>query len=217
VATYDGLFFRTKDEQDLVRSDKYQSDYVWEGLNPFTGETVIVDGCPLNSYGPYMNDGLNYKDANATLVFGSDGKIYVETTTTVSKNAELLLSYGHLYWLDPAHWEKLPEETKHAILNYYKCDSPCTSRPIIHDTTESATSRPLSSTGTGHPGHYGSQDYSFSDATAHPRMTRPGSPFAYLRRRPRPRFFYKIISKESLALMHISHYYIISPAIMNYP
>jgi hypothetical protein len=47
-----------------------------------------------------MNDGLDFKEANATLVFGSDDKIYVETITTVPKNAELLLSYGPLYWLN---------------------------------------------------------------------------------------------------------------------
>ena len=131
VALYDGIHFRTKAEQELVRSDKYKSAYVWEGLNPFTGETVIVDGSPLNSYGPYMNDGLDHREANATLVFGSDGKIYVETITTVSRYSELLLSYGHQYWLDPALWDTLPEDTKISILNYYKCDPPRTTRPSI--------------------------------------------------------------------------------------
>ena len=94
----------------------------------------MVDGSPLNSYGPYMNDGLDFKEANAILVFGSDGKIYVETTTTVSMHAELLLSYGQLYWLDPAHWNNLPEHTKRSILNYYKCDPPQTPRAQIDDT-----------------------------------------------------------------------------------
>jgi exonuclease III len=135
VATYDGIHFRTRVEQDYVRSDKYQSDYVWEGINPFTRETVMVDGSPLNSYGPYMNDGLDYKEANAILVFGSDGRIYVETSTTVSKNAELLLSYGQLYWLDPAHWDNLPESTKESILTFYKCDPPQTLRTPIDDIT----------------------------------------------------------------------------------
>jgi len=103
VATYDGIHYRTRAEQDHVRSNNYQSDYAWEGINPFTGETVMVDSRPLNSYGPYMNDGLDVKEANVTLVFGSDCKIYVETITTVPKNVELLLSYGPLFWLDPSH------------------------------------------------------------------------------------------------------------------
>jgi len=97
VATYDGIHYHSRAEQDHVKSNKYQSDYVWEGINPFTKETVMVDSRPLNSYGPYMNDGLDFKEANATLVFGSDGKIYVKTITTVPKNAKLLLSYGPLY------------------------------------------------------------------------------------------------------------------------
>jgi len=146
-----------------------------------------------------MNDGLDYKEANATLVFGSDGKIYVETSTAVSKNAELLLSYRHLYWLDPAHWEKLPEETKHAILNYYKCDPPRTFRPIIHDTTESDTSRPLSSTGTGHSGHHGSQDFNFTRCYGTSKDDNTRISFCYLEKTTRLRFFYKIMSPESLA------------------
>jgi len=121
-----------------VRSEKYQSNYVWKGINPFTGETVMVDGSPLNSYGPYMNDKLDFKKANATLVFGSDGKIYVETSTTVSKNAELLLSYGLFYWLDPAYWSNLPESTINSILHYYKCDPPQILRPSIGDISQSS-------------------------------------------------------------------------------
>jgi len=133
-------------EQDHVRSDKYQSDYVWEGFNPFTGETVMVDGSPLNSYGPYMSDGLEYKEANAILVFGSDGRIYVETSTTVSKHAELLLSYGQLYWLDPAHWNNLSESRKQSILKYYECDPPQTMRaPLDHLNHTSINSQPAAS------------------------------------------------------------------------
>ena len=138
VAMYDGIHFRTKEEQEWVRSDKYQSDYAWEGLNPYTGETVIVDGSPLTSYGPYMNDGLDHKEANVTLVFGTDGKIYVETITTVSKHSELLFSNGQLYWLDPAHWNTIPEETKASILRYYKCEPP---RTRIPTTSESSSLR----------------------------------------------------------------------------
>jgi len=73
VAIYDGIHFRTRKEQDHVRSDQYQSNYVWEGINSYTRESVMVDGSPLTSYGPYMNDGLAFKEANATLVFGTDG------------------------------------------------------------------------------------------------------------------------------------------------
>jgi len=71
-----------------------------------------------------MNDGLDFKEANATLVFESDGKIYVETCITISKIAKLLLSYGQLYWLDPAHWNNLPKRMKNSIFHYYKCDPP---------------------------------------------------------------------------------------------
>jgi len=69
VATYDGIYFCTRKKQYHIRSDQYQSNYAWEGINPFTGDTVMVDGSSLTSYGPYMNDGLAF------------GKIYVETIT----------------------------------------------------------------------------------------------------------------------------------------
>ena len=162
VALYDGIHFRTKAEQELVRSDKYKSAYVWEGLNPFTGETVIVDGSPLNSYGPYMNDGLDHREANATLVFGSDGKIYVETITTVSRYSELLLSYGHQYWLDPALWDTLPEDTKISILNYYKCDPPRTTRPSISDASQPGALRQCASESVITSGRYNKQDFNFA-------------------------------------------------------
>ena len=55
----------------------------------------MVDGRPLNSYGPYMNDGLDFKEANATLVFGNDGKIYVETITTVPRMLNYYYHMGH--------------------------------------------------------------------------------------------------------------------------
>ena len=82
VTTYDGIIFRTSQEQQQVRSDEYRSDYVWEGLNPFTNEIIMVDGAPKNSYGPFKNDGLGFKEANTELVFGSDGKLYVANITT---------------------------------------------------------------------------------------------------------------------------------------
>jgi len=124
-------------EQYLIRSDKYQSDYVWEGINLFTGETVMVDGSPLCNYGPYMNDGLAFKESNTTMVFGNDGKMYVETST---KNVELLLFYGNQYWLEPLHWELLSESTKNSILQYYKCKPPQVSRtPGAAAINESST------------------------------------------------------------------------------
>ena len=142
VATYDGIHFRTRKEQEYVRSDQYQSNYVWEGINPFTRETIMVDGSPLNSYGPYMNDGLAFQEANATLVFGTDGKIYVETITTVSKNAELFLSYGRQYWLDPHHWNQLPESVRTSVLQFYQCDPPVTPKsfPTNDDLSSMASS-----------------------------------------------------------------------------
>jgi len=101
----------------------------------------MVDGSPLISYGPFMNDGLAVRGANATLVFGSDGKIYVETITTVSKNAELFLSYGRQYWLDPHHWNLLPESVKTSVLQYYRCASPVIQKSI-HPTTEHSSVGP---------------------------------------------------------------------------
>ena len=84
----------------------------------------MVDGAIKNSYGPFMNDGLTHKEANTELVFGEDGKIYVETTTTVAKNDELLLAYGSSFWLEPSKWKQLAESTKQAVLRYYKLSTP---------------------------------------------------------------------------------------------
>jgi len=41
-ATYEGLFLKTQAGRDHVKSDVYRFNCVWVGINPFTGEILIV-------------------------------------------------------------------------------------------------------------------------------------------------------------------------------
>ena len=124
VATYEGRSFITCEEQAMALSTTYKSDYVWEGINPFTGKRIIVDGAAKTSYGPFMNDGLSFKEANSEIRVGEDGILYVELTTIVERNEELIMSYGCPFWMDPDRWATLNREAQLAIMAYYKCQPP---------------------------------------------------------------------------------------------
>ena len=124
VATYAGKIFRSLEERNSVYSDQYKSDYVWEGTHPITREIVMVDGDVKLSYGPYINDGLIFKEPNTEIIIGNDGQLYVELTTIVEPNEELTLSYGSPFWMDPFKWPMLTYETQQAILLYYNCQPP---------------------------------------------------------------------------------------------
>ena len=124
IATYDGIFFKTQAERDHVKSDAYQSNYVWEGINPFNDQIIMVDGKDKTSYGPFINDGLSTKEANTEIVVGNDGKLYVKTTTWVNMHNEFFMSYGGPFWLDPNNWASLPRDVQMSVLKYYKCQPP---------------------------------------------------------------------------------------------
>ena len=124
IATYDGIFFKTQAERDHVKSEAYRSNYVWEGLNPFNGETIMVDGKDKKSYGPFINDGLSTYEANTEIVVGNDGKLYVKTTTWVNVHNEFFMSYGGPFWLDPINWALLPRDVQLSVLQHYNCKPP---------------------------------------------------------------------------------------------
>jgi len=62
--------------------------------------------------------------ANSEISVGEDGVHYVELTTIVEQNKELIMYYDRSFWMDPDRWATLGRVTQLAILAYYKCHSP---------------------------------------------------------------------------------------------
>ena len=120
LGTYSGKVYTDPADLERLRSPTFKSDYLWEGVNPFTGQTIIVDAShPHSGYGRYTNDGLGKKEPNVTLAFGEDGVLYLIALVDIEPNSELFLSYGSEYWFDPARWHTLSEVTRRSILIAY--------------------------------------------------------------------------------------------------
>ena len=125
VATYEGNVYTEPNDIAHVLSDKFRSQYLWGGVNPYTNKYTIVDAAPiLSSHGRFINDGLDIEDANVELVFGTDGKLYVEAISVIPLFSEFFFSYGDPYWTDPILWKTLDYSTQKSVLNYYRCKPP---------------------------------------------------------------------------------------------
>ena len=55
---------------------------------------ITIDGDPDLSYGPTINDGVNFWWDNVKIMKKSDDKLYVVTTKDVEAGDEALLPYG---------------------------------------------------------------------------------------------------------------------------
>ena len=125
LATYSGVTFTSPADRARVTSRAYKSDYLFEGLNPFTNTITIIDASnPRSGYGRYSNDSATFAEANAEFVFGEDGNVYLRALTTIPRNGEIFVNYGSHYWTDPDRWPQLPEPLRLAILQYYNCEAP---------------------------------------------------------------------------------------------
>ena len=155
LGTYSGKVYSDPVDLARLRSPTFHSDYLWEGVNPFTGQLIIIDAShPHSGYGRYMNDGLGKKDPNVTLAFGEDGVLYIIALTEIEPNSELFLSYGPEYWLDPARWLTLSEATRRSILLAYPSCPPSDPRRLASDVLRDTfgivfTLPPLPSNTTG--------------------------------------------------------------------
>jgi hypothetical protein len=120
LCTYDGPYFTKQEDFSRLLDPSYRNDYLWEGINPFSNQRIIVDGSTQNSgYGPMMNDGLFKHESNVTLEFGNDNKIYVVALSPIDAHSELFFSYGAEYWMDPTRWSLLDRRTQQCIQRAY--------------------------------------------------------------------------------------------------
>ena len=125
LATYSGVSLTKPADRARVTSRDYKSDYLFEGLNPFTNTITIIDAShPRSGYGRYSNDSATFAEANAEFVFGEDGTVYLRALTTIPRNGEIFVNYGSHYWTDPDRWPHLSESLRLAILQYYDCKAP---------------------------------------------------------------------------------------------
>jgi hypothetical protein len=120
LCTYDGPYYTKQEDFNRLLDPSYHNDYLWEGINPFSNQRIIVDGSTKNSgYGPMMNDGLFKFEPNVTLEFGTDNKIYVVVISPIEAHHECFFSYGAEYWMDSFRWSLLDRLTQQCIHRAY--------------------------------------------------------------------------------------------------
>jgi hypothetical protein len=123
LAKYEGRCFVTAADIARVESSEYHSDYLWGKLHPLTREYTIVDAVdPKSCYTRYVNEG--FFDSNCEVVLGTDGVLYLMTTTDVALNEELTMPYGAAFWTFPERWISLPQFLQEAVLQFYDCVPP---------------------------------------------------------------------------------------------
>ena len=102
---YDGLYHTSRGDIERILEPSYHNDYLWEGINPYTNQRIIVDGSTAKSgYRPMINDGFFKYEPNVTLEFGNDNKIYVVAISLIEAHNEFFFPYGAEYWMDPHRW-----------------------------------------------------------------------------------------------------------------
>ena len=133
IATYDGPRYTSPEDHRRLLDPSYHSDYLFEGVDPYTGTHYIIDGSAKDSYGPFMNDGLGDYPANCTLEFGEDGKLYVVLIAPMEPHEEAFYQYGEPFWTEPRRWSLLDKTIRISVNLLYNTGlsiDPPTRNPI---------------------------------------------------------------------------------------
>ena len=142
IATYDGPRYTTPADFTRLLHPDYHSDYLFEGVDPYTDICYIIDGSPKTSYGPFMNDGLGDHPANCSLEFGEDGRLYVVLIAPMEPHDEGFFEYGGPFWTEPRRWSSLDTRTQISVNRLYNTGLAIEHPPLLSTNDPPNTSIP---------------------------------------------------------------------------
>ena len=103
-------------DKAMVINGYYDSDYLFTCRG---GKLVIDAADPLSCFGRYANDSLSKRKTNCKFVtYENSFAAALIATKNIRKGAEVYVTYGSVFWLEPHRFNKLSASDKAFVENY---------------------------------------------------------------------------------------------------